>query len=1035
MKKRTSVRSLIFMGTASIALLSGGPAWAQTDEPVTVDSAGDDEDAAIQDRIIVTGSRIATDAAVSAASPVLSVGIDEITTSGDVDLAFLLRETPALNASLPGSFSAFNAADTEDSDLGVGLLNLRNLGIERTLVLQNGRRHVAGVSGQAAVDTNTIPQSLLSRVEVLTGGASSIYGADAVSGVVNFILRDGDSFEGLEYRLQTGISSEGDAEEVFASIATGFGTEDGKGDIVFSLEYFASDAVFASDRDFAGSGLAEQIANSADVSAFFGLNPNAANVFVPGQTLPISSSFGAIAIGDGGASAFGSILDLVDNPGATIAGTNIPLVQVFDNGTLRAFNPGDALSSAFEGVGGDAIAANPDLELILPDTQRVVFNTLANYEILPALNFFIEAKYAFTDTSDSIQVNGFNDDIPIALDNPFIPAALQDQITELQGIGFDPVIAISRDTIDADVLPIPNAERETFRIVGGFTGELPFNTNYEVSYNFGRTESAVTNPNTRIEDRFFAGVDAVVDPATGQIVCRSDLDPDATPPLSPFPQAREGFLTFDPGDGQCAPINIFGQNTITGPGAEFAFIPTTERTVLQQEVILGLLSGDTEDFFSLPGGAIGWSLGVEYRQESSSFTPDTLDTSGLTFGAVSGGPTLPSGGDDAVTDVFAEVKLPLLAELPAIEYLEATGSVRHSNYDSIGTTVTWAVGGRYQPIEGVTFRGTYSEAIRAPNIGELFSPATPATIGAAQDPCNANFIDAGTEFRAANCLALVGEGFDSTQFNSAFVPGTTGGNPLLEPEEADSFTVGLVLEPGNFVPGPYLENFRVIADFYDIEIDGAIDDLTGFQIASNCVDLPDLNNPFCEQVQRDPVNGNIIDFQSGQINLGSFAVQGVDFSIVHDIELNELFATVPGAVSTSITGTRFIEYDIVNDPTQPDVIEDELGTFNDPEWIVNFAVDYSLGKFGVGWRGRFESSQLLGTITNEDIESNPDFSDPFESGSAFVHDFNVNYDWNEKLNFYGGIVNAFDEDPFVGSLSRPAGPRGRFFFVGIQGTF
>ncbi|MEO1476406.1 MAG: hypothetical protein AAFS13_08480, partial [Pseudomonadota bacterium] len=138
MKKRTSVRSLIFMGTASIALLSGGPAWAQTDEPVTVDSAGDDEDAAIQDRIIVTGSRIATDAAVSAASPVLSVGIDEITTSGDVDLAFLLRETPALNASLPGSFSAFNVADTEDSDLGVGLLNLRNLGIERTLVLQNG---------------------------------------------------------------------------------------------------------------------------------------------------------------------------------------------------------------------------------------------------------------------------------------------------------------------------------------------------------------------------------------------------------------------------------------------------------------------------------------------------------------------------------------------------------------------------------------------------------------------------------------------------------------------------------------------------------------------------------------------------------------------------------------------------------------------------------------------------------------------------------------------------------------------------------
>ncbi len=1021
------------MASAAVAALAAAHMAA-----VAQESEEDEPD----DRIVVTGSRIALDSVTAANSPVLAIGAEEIQRAGESDITFLLREAPALNNSLPGSFSAFNAADTEDSDLGVGFLNLRNLGIERTLVLQNGRRHVSGASGQQAVDVNTIPASMIDRVEVLTGGASSIYGADAVSGVVNFILRDGGDFNGLEARIQTGISDRGDAEEFIGSVATGFEFDGGRGDAVVGVEYTRTSKVFASDRDFAGSGIRGFFPLDPENPALadaLGADPSAFNTFAPNLTLPISSALGIIAIGDGpGTSAFVNAATIANFDFAgvpTLGASGVPIAQVFDNGALRPYNPGDIISGPFNAVGGDAVPTTPDVELILPETDRVVLNANASYELNRYANFFMETKFAFTDTTDSVQVNGFNDDIPIALDNAFIPADLQAQILSLQGEGIDPTIVMSRDTLDREVLPLLNAERQTFRIVGGVEGELPYNTAYEISYNFGRTDSSVTNSNTRLEDRFFAAVDAVVDPDTGEIVCRSELD-GSVPPTSPFPffspgQNADGSFrpdTFQLGNGECQPINLFGANSITGAGADFAFVPTTDRTVVTQNVLLATLTGDTEDFFSLQGGPIGWAAGIEYREDESRFTPDPLDTAGFTFGAVSAGPTLPSGGDDEVFELFGEARLPLLAGLPLVNQLEVNGSARRSDYTSIGAFTTWSVGGRYSPVPAFTLRSTYAEATRIPNLGELFAPQQPATLGADSDPCNPQFIDAGTQFREENCLALVGPDFNSTDFNSAFVAGVSGGNPNLNPEFAETFTIGGIFEG----TGP-LEGLQVIADYYDIEITGFIDDLSGFQIAQNCVDLPSLNNPFCDQIVRDPTNGNITFFTSGQVNLGSANAQGLDWSVSYNFPVPEIMGRANlGDMLLSAVGTRFLTYDIIEDPLQPDVVTDELGTFNDPKWIVNFAADWSLSDLTVGWRGRYESSQLLPGVTNEDIDSNPDFSDPFQTGDAFVHDFTADYQVRDDTLLYGGIVNAFDRDPFVGTLSRPAGPRGRFFFVGLQ---
>lgn len=1017
MSKRLMRGTLVALLTTSSAgaMMIAAPAMAQDTD----------------DNIVVTGSRIQTDSATSAASPVVSIGGEDIATSGQTDIGALLRETPSLQGSLPSNFSAFNVGDTEDSDLGIGLLDLRSLGVERTLVLQNGRRHVAGTAGQAAVDVNTIPISMLDRVEVLTGGASSIYGGDAVSGVVNFILRDGSDFDGLEVRGQGGISDNGDAEEAFLSVATGFEFADGRGSAVIGAEYTRTEPVFASDRSFAGSGQFLFAPNSPEVSAFVGSDPNASNTFIPNATLPVSSRFGIIALGDetDPPSAFGYVASSPDGTFPTIGSGNIPVVQVFDNGTLRAYNAGDIFIDPFNAIGGDAIAVNPDLELILPKTNRLVVNGNAEYEINSKMNFFIESKFAFSDTFDSVQVNGFNDDIPIALDNPFIPAALQAQITSLQNDGLDPVIVMSRDTIDQSVVPLPNAERQTFRIVGGLRGDLTDWMQYEISYNYGRTNVNVYNRNTRIEDRFFAAVDAVVDPMTGQIVCRSDLDDTAEPPLSPFPQARSGFLTFDAGDGQCKPINLFGENTITGEGADFAFIDTVDNTVLTQEVFLATLSGDTSAFFELPAGPIGWAGGVEYRNETSQFTPDPLDTAGLTFGAVSGGPTSPAGGSFEVWEGFFEGRIPLISDMTLVEYFEVSGAVRISDYDSIGRTTAWSVGGRWQPTEDLTFRGTYSKAVRPPNIGELFSPRQPATIGADQDPCNPQFINAGTSFRAANCAALgIPAGYNSTDFNSAFVPGVTGGNPNLSEEQATTITAGFVYQPSDFLDG-----LTVIADFYDIKIDGAIDDLAAFDIAQACVDLPTINNQFCDQIFRDPADRNITGFESGQINLGALETRGVDWSVSYTFDVFPFTDNEDlGSLTLSSVGTRFLRYNEFQDPVDLTVFEDRLGAFARPKWITNINADWMIGDWNFGWSGRFESSQLLPGIDNSDLDSDPLFSDPTETGRAFVHDITAQYNVSDNLQIYGGINNLLDREPFKATLSRPAGPRGRFFFIGVQ---
>ncbi len=1019
------------------------------------------------EEVVVTGSRISRNSATEAASPVAVIGGDNIRTSGQADLGELLRESPALNNSLPASFSAINAAGTTDSDVGLGLLDLRGLGAQRTLTLVNGRRHVAGGQGTAAVDVNSIPTVMVQQVETLTGGASAVYGADAVSGVVNFVLREGGDFDGIEITAQTGLSSENDANETYVAAATGFEFADGRGEMVLALERQTNDAVRSRDRaSFAGPYTGNDINQTAEIAALTGTNPNATRAFVRPTTNPISSPYGVFNLSS--ADGFGAVSAAANNarnglPQQYIPGTSIPLVQVITtpiNGMPRPYNPG-FVSNVNQAYGiGDGLQNNK--ATILPEQERYNFNLNGSFDVSESLTFFVESKYAYSNNIDDLSGVDFNDAIPIQYDNPYIPPALQVQIDELAAKGIIPAsnpndgsfwgFGSSRDSNDDIVLTGNDVERETVRIVVGIEGNLAIGSgiDYELSYNYGETTVENLNLNKRIEDRFYAAMDAVVDPATGDIVCRSTLDPTAQPPLStnisngrlrtqtfPVPEFAMTNATgngryveissFTPGAGSpCAPFNPFGLNSTSQANADFVYPDLLDVSELEQNIIFGNISGDTASFFELPGGPIGWSAGLEYREEKSAFIVNQLDLDLVTWDASNGNANLPINGEFDVFEYFFEGQAPILANLPGIELLELTGAFRSADYSTVGTNDAWSTGLRYSPGFGLTLRGTFGEAVRAPNITELYSPQQPASYGFQNDPCSVDNINNGTPNRPGNCAAIgVPVGYDVNNYITAGIPGVSGGNPGLSPEEATTFTGGIVYQP------TFIEGLTFIVDYYSIEIEGAIDSLSAVAVSELCVDLPSINNDYCELIERAP-EGFITYHQSGQVNLAAFEVEGIDFGVDYGFELSSLGLDNWGGLNLSLQGTHMIGFDEFQDPLDASIFESRVGEFSYPEWIINARASWTIADLRLSWAGRWEKSQLLSGISNQQINANPLFVDPSQTGDSWVHDINFTYTFSDKLNVYGGLNNAFDEEPYLGALSRPAGPRGRYGFLAVN---
>lgn len=1060
------------------------------------------------EEIIVTGSRIQR-SNITSPNPVSQVGAEDIGLSGDINIIDVANDVPAL----------LGSNDTTDNTAGAGTfgsatLNLRNLGTERTLVLVDGRRHVGGVSGEATVDVNTIPSALVERIEVLTGGASAIYGADAVSGVVNFILRD--DFEGLDARAQYSVSDNGDGAVYYvtATGGTNFGGDRGNATLSFSFE--DHDSIRQGDRFHTrGDRVATDWPNPAlriqhaDVAQFgldrLLLGQEIGDFCDPGDTtlgsgqdalcnrivgapsravLPFPrfavSNYGSLIgvdfFGDGFLSFFpdpdtvsdlgldlgpdGVIFDFnnngIEDCFETAAGT---LTQRFGGfagchvidqvGTgVRVFEDG-LIADDINQFGGDGTNSGLDGADIVPNDRRYVINATTRYDLTDNIRWFGEAKYVHSRTySEGPAVNSFYDSIPILADNPFIPddlAGAIDAVVSANPDVFnaeDVIIFVGRDLVDFGRARF-ESKRDTFRFVSGFEGVIAdTDLNYELSFNYGQTNADTEADNTIVIDRLYAAIDAVEDPDTGEIVCRSELDPTAEPnaPFLPSRNVFPGFITFQPGQGSCVPINLFGLGAPSQEAIDFVTATTERKRKLTQFVVSGFVSGDTASFLELPGGPVGFAAGGEYRRETSKFRADPLEQANPNIQASSANPVqsivfdprspvVDVTGNFDVWELFGEVSLPIISDVPFVEEFSVDAAVRYGDYSTIGGATAWKVGGSWTPVNDIRFRGTYSRTIRAPNINELFTPLTGSTARPI-DPCDANQLGNGTSFRPQNCAAD-GIPVSFTDPLTARVSGFTGGNPDLIEETAKTYTIGVVIQP-SFIPG-----LTMTADYYNIRIADAIDAVGVQEIINACYDGSTFPNQFCEQISRDddpnsPTFNGISGFVTSELNFAAVETRGIDYEVEYRFELGDVSKSLDnwGSMMLRFVGTWVDKLDRFEDPVDDSIVNSQLLEAGQPKHAFNIDARWFWNDLTLNWQSRYVGN-VLEITPRVQIENADDFLNAF-AGSTWRHDLSGTYRINDRFSVYGGVNNVLDEKPLISEVSFPVGLIGRQFFFGFN---
>ncbi|WP_419828142.1 TonB-dependent receptor plug domain-containing protein [Sphingomonas sp.] len=981
MLDRFAVRTLALGAALAPALVAAqtsnqAASPAITGAPTAADAASKQTKG---DEIVVTGSRIAR-TEFAAPNPIVSFNAAAIEQSGNTNITNFLQRVPALTGSRDSTQSAGGNAVSRNPPFGqAGLnnLNLRNLGTDRTLVLVNGRRHVAGSPNTAAVDINSIPTDLIQSVDVLTGGASAVYGADGVSGVVNFILKR--NYDGISARTQMGVSSRGDGANKFVSIIAGRNFAGDRGNVTLGYEYNRDERVENDDRSYLRQNRRRYlIPNDADVNG----DPNIPdNVLVGDLRYPAESPLGSVFIGAEANPRFDG------------------LGRAYDNGTPAAYYGTGGVNTGVAGFySGD----------LFPQIERHDVNLLAHYDFSDAFKLSFEGKYAQTRAKTFDYFTGTYY-YPIALDNPFIPAAVRDAAA-LDG---SDSVHVNRDNLDYG----RHGERDlrrTYRAVIDAAGRISDHATYDVYYEYGRTTARITKLNDRLNDRYVAALDAVTDPATGRPTCRSNLDPTAL--LTPA-------VTFTPGaNSGCVPVSLFGAGPASAAALAFFRTNDTSHARVTQQVADASVSGDFGQFFSLPGGPVQFSFGGEYRRESSSFQPSTALLNALFFPGDEPSLVTPSGGHFDVKEAFGELNAPILKDVPFAQTLAVGAAGRYSHYSTVGDTKTWQVNGVYAPIRDITFRGSYGKAVRAPNIGELFQPTT----GSSEffiDPCTPDEIGNGTQYRAGNCatsLAAVGASVSPSLQTGNNIIGSLSGNTGLKAETARTWTGGVVLRPR------FIRGFTVSVDWYDIKLRNAINTVAAAQLASLCVDQPTLDNAFCGSITRARGTGIINGFRLRPENVAAFRTSGADLNLDYAIRTARV-----GTFDIRLVGGYLHKLDFVGIPGA-DVMT-RLDTFLQPRWNGNFSPTWTMGRVTVNYNFRFTDGVRLTLPSGAPAPAGYAPDNLLRYSPLLQHDLQVQVETANGFAFYTGVTNLTDQKPDPGnSTNNPISPLGRFLYVGAK---
>jgi iron complex outermembrane receptor protein len=897
-----SIRQGSFVGFVGLLLASAAPQGH---------AASDAPDAVVEE-VVVTGTRVAR-SGYDSPTPVTVVDSETINAVAPTNLADFINELPAVvGSSTPNTTNRSQSSGAA----GINSVNLRALGSTRTLVLLDGRRSV-GSRSNGVVDVNTFPQSLVERVEIVTGGASAAYGSDAVSGVVNFIL-DQD-FEGLKTEITAGQTTYGDDENWNLSVGYGLPFAEGRGHILLNGEWNRRDGIQGVPRDWNDDGW------------YLVNNP----AYEPGNGLPerlVTPNAGQSVMTEGG----------------IIVNTELRGTYFGVGGTVNQFAYGETRDPWT--IGGDwRLGQSNDTVSLVPRDERDGYFGRVSYEFLPNLSGFVEASY-----NDHLNVGEggsfwHKGNVRILADNAFIPESVQERIAELG------ITEFRLGTSNGDMpYRVVDNERQVERYVAGLNGDfttLGRNWSWNAYYQLGITntlERVLSNDLSNLGD----ATDAVRDPMTGEIVCRSTLT--------------------DPGNG-CIPFNRMGIGVNSQEAIDYVIgFPQREQR-FEQNVAAFNVNTDLPGLGDLP---IGLAFGGEWRQEEVSGFVEERYQSGWRVGNY-----LPTFGEYDVLDVYVEALVPITRNL------EFSGAVRRSDYSTSGVVNTWKAGLNWAVTDGLTLRGTRSRDIRGPGLSELF--------------------EAGR--RRTNSLLLPNPDDPANPTTIQFTEDVTG-NPDLEPEEADSLGIGLVWRP-TFAPG-----LGMSVDYYQIEIDGAIGQLSAQQIVDRCFDGNEDNCRAIDFGEGDTGQTVITELRNQPFNFVTETAEGVDVEVSYQVP----FEFIPGSLTFRGIGTYYIKYETDNGILPPEDNAGENAGSGPPDFLYRLSGTYTVDQLTFSVIGRGISS---GVYDNDNIECTSgcpesNFINRTVNNNQIDGAFYVDAYAAYQLNFADAeseiflrITNLFDKDP------------------------
>jgi len=981
--KKRLLTSAVFAGTALTVFAAPALAQEAQDTPVAV-TAVDEDDVARQQTVVVTGSLIPQSGNLTATSPVTELGAEQF------DIRGTLRAEDLINT-LPQAFGAQGSA-LANGGTGTASINLRGLGSERTLVLMNGRRLPYGSLNISAPDINSIPTQLVKRVDVLTGGASATYGSDAISGVVNFVMND--DFEGFQidanysfyqhnndgelqglleeyaarnpsqYRVPDGSTIDGEGVDI--TLMAGGDFDNGRGHATAFAAYQNVNEVLQGDRDYSQCALGTRNGGTE-----FSCAGSATNQFTNLQDV------------------FGNI---------TPTG-----VSATDNGTFRPYNGAT-----------DTFNFNPYNHYQRPN-QKYTFGTFLNYEITDNIEAYGEFMFVENETNSQIAPSGvFGYGVAggnggVNCNNPFLSAQQASYIgcdTRAPDavVGADPeglngpaeyLIALRRNVEGG---PRNNDIRhQTFRNVIGIRGDLEDTSiGYDLYASFSKVVRSEVYNNDLSIAKLTNALYAVPD-GNGGVACNINVDADPTN-----------------NDPNCAPYDIFSPAGPSQAALDYVVSPLNRNGDVTQTVISGKMFGSFGDYGLVSPMAVdapGWALGAEYRRDTIDSNPDANFQSG--DGAGQGGPTQAIAGAQNVVDIFAELDIPLVQEKPGVYDLNLDMAYRKSFYDEVDSDA-YKVGLQYAPTADIMFRGSFQRAVRAANIFELFSPAGLTLFDPSDgDPC------AGPNpiFTQAQCANT---GLDPAQYGSTSLTNPagqynilTGGNPDLDPEESDTYTIGAVFTP------TFLDGLTVSLDYFSIEVEGYISTVPPETAINQCAQSGDAF--FCSLINRGAGGtlwaSNTGYFIATNVNTGSLETTGFDLQANYSYD-----AGSAGVFGIDYAGTYLDSLEVQSLPdasvTPPfDCVglyagrcQSNFGNGANPEYRHKASLSWTPtdGKMSITGTWRHYSEVELDATSPAPINATLDAQDYL--------DLSASYQLLDNTGIRFGVNNVTDEDPPLSSV-------------------